>query len=83
MTAAGIRWSSGCLAGSSQHRDRNLQADGVIGKTRDRIAARRIAECAQRPEFQTIEHRAEIDEERIVTLTGENLDSSGQIVNRP
>src|SRR5262245_13081668 len=65
-----------------KHLNRHLDADGMVAETSNRIAADRIAECAQRTKFQAIEYGAQVDEERIISLTGENLDAARKIINR-
>ena len=46
-----------------------------------RIASGRIAKSAEWPEFEAIEYGTQINEERVVSWAGKNLDPAGKIVN--
>ena len=67
-------------------RDRNLQDDRVDVVTRRVVNARSVrqrnhVQRVERPEPAEVEDRAEVDEERVVTLAGEDLDPTGKRVH--
>ena len=68
-------------------RDRDLKDDRVRVEAADAVhpvlrAERDDVSGVERPQAGEVEHRAEIDEERIVALAGERLDAAGQLLNR-